>query len=108
MLTRTCHWIHAHIPPSLISNVRLACGTIIFLEQISTAVPQTVCANRSELHKHLSEGLNVVKKLKCFTAKSLYIKGVLHEESLTILGRGNKLHELTPATPDTEMLCLCL
>jgi len=79
-------------PPSLRSNVRLACGTIIVLKQISTAVPQTVCANRSELHKHLAEGLNVVTKLKCSTAQSLYMKGVLHEEGITILGQGNKLN----------------
>lgn len=81
-------------PPSPRSNVRLACGTIIFLEHISTAVPQRVCANRSELHKHLSEWLIGVKKLKCSTAQSSHIKGVLHKESLTILCHENKLHEL--------------
>jgi hypothetical protein len=70
--------------------------------------PQTACANRSELHKHFAEGLNVVKKLKCSTALSLYIKGVLHDESIIILGHGNKLHELTPATPNNELLCLQL
>lgn len=60
------------------------------------------------LAKHLVEGLIVVKKLKCSTAQSLHIKGVLQEEHITILCHGNKLHELTPATPNNELLCLCL
>lgn len=60
------------------------------------------------MHKHLAEGLNVVTKLKCSTAQSLYIKGVPHEESITILGHGNKLNELTPATLNNELLCLRL
>jgi hypothetical protein len=41
-----------------------------------------------------------------FYAPSFNIKVVLHEESLMILGHRNKLHELTPATPDTVVPCL--